>query len=71
MYKYLLYYVHLIKFSLDCTDIMLEGWLQKFLVRQPFTSPSGNDDAVSSGSVQSEVSPSTSKAVTTFREGSE
>ena len=44
---------------------MLQGWFQKFLVRQSNTSPTSDDDDVSSG--QAEVLPST-EAVTTFRE---
>ena len=53
--------------SLDCTDIMLQGWFQKFLVQQSNTSPSSDDDDDTS-SAQAKVLPSTTKAVTTFRE---
>ena len=53
--------------SLDCTDIMLQGWFQKFLVQQSNTSPSSDDDGDDTSSAQAKVLPST-KAVTTFRE---
>lgn len=45
---------------LDCTDIMLDGWLQSFLLRRTGTTASDDDD-------------DTTKAeptVTTFREDS-
>ena len=45
---------------------MLQGWFQKFLVRQSNTSPGSDDDDTSSA--QAPVLPSTTKAATTFRE---
>ena len=54
---------------LDCTNIMIHGWIQNLLVRRSNSPTDGSKNTVSSA--QAEVLPSTTKAVTTFREDGE
>ena len=56
--------------SIDCTDIMLDGWIKNILGRRTETSPSrdddDSDDDVSGASAERLLS--TAKPVATFRE---
>ena len=57
--------------SIDCTDVMLDGWMKNILGRRTETSPSSNDDEDDDDDVSGasgERLLSTAKPVTTFRE---